>query len=417
MPMRTVRLIAVALLVATSCVEAPPAPAPTSCQLQNRTPSSGPHAVDAEDLRAIALPKGDLGADYSAFSFDWFFAGFETNEERARDKSVRPDQERKDLARFDRLAGYQEMYVPAGASAQASPVVRIFTLVHLFRDAAGASGYLTTQATYEASGAFDLPALGEQANGFRSTGSGGQYLTRVNVRRGQLMGTLGINRRDQVDVTGEAIALARKLDERMRRAMVGDLRGYTGPPNTEIGSERVQLMALPQADLGSAYSRFVEDVGSGGFHDNEERTRLASVDPASDLAEFDSCGRVTGYFNLFESTGGREFVNAGTHLFSQEAGARGFVARFFGRQKQLAGPTFSPLISDFAVAGIGDQAAGLLRKYPDMPRATVLARRGRVVGDVTFVIKDPQTAQSDAIALARKLDDRIAGVLSGRIRP
>jgi hypothetical protein len=366
------------------------------------------------------MPKPDLGNDYSTFLFDWFFAGFESNEERARDKVDKPDEERRELARFGRLVGYQEMYVPPESAAPSSPVIRIFTLVGLFRDAAGASGYLAGQAVRAGGTTFDVGALGDKAQGFRAV-TRGQNMTRVNVQRGHLLGTVGINRRDQTDVSAEALALGRKLDERMQRALRGELRGYRGPPGSEIGAERVELMTLPKADLGAAFSSFEDEIGNSGFQDNEERTQIWSMDGASDLAEFNSCGRVTGYFNAYIPTDDRGFVSSGSHLLSDEAGARGLVEHFVAREKRLEGRSIGEskvgAVSEVAVPGLGDQAAGVRYSFTETSRVTLLFRRGRVVGEVTLIRRDPKDLETDASAIGRKLDERIQAVLSGRVAP
>src|SRR6266545_2529495 len=217
------RALAVLMLVGGACTQ--PSPVVTD--------------IDAEDLRAAALSQSDLGGAYSSFQFDSVFGGFETNEERARDKSDRPNEERQALERSGRLAAYQSMYV--------------------LRDQSAAN-------------------VGPQI-GMR---------TRGVVRRGRLLGTVGINRRDELDVNAEVAELARKLDERLRRAASGELRVYQGARGTEIGAERLQSMALPLPELGPAYSGFVEDLFLSAFQDNEERAgNVLTFDSADELQEFE----------------------------------------------------------------------------------------------------------------------------------
>src|SRR6266545_2189660 len=180
------RALAVLMLVGGACTQ--PSPVVTD--------------IDAEDLRAAALSQSDLGGAYSSFQFDSVFGGFETNEERARDKSDRPNEERQALERSGRLAAYQSMYVPRDQSAA---IVRIFTLVGVFRDATGASDYFSSVAMSSSSTAFDVSGLGDQAKAWRERANVGPQIgirTRAVVRRGRLLGTVGINRRDELDVNG-----------------------------------------------------------------------------------------------------------------------------------------------------------------------------------------------------------------------
>lgn len=292
-----------------------PSPVPVQCVIARGSATHAAHAFDAEDLRAAALPQSELGAQYSSFEVDWFFGGFESNEERARDKSGRPEEERRVLEQSGRLAGYQQMYVPVNKSG---PVVRIFTLVGLFRDAAGASAYLEQVLR---GGDFALSGLGDEARGTRRVEPGGAegVLTRAYVRRGPLLGTVGINRRDDTNVNGEVAALAQKLDERLRMALTGALRGYTGQLGTETGAERVQRVALPRVDLGPAYSTFEEDHFLNGFQDNSERATSSE-----EYKAFERCGRTTGYFEAFRGAAG--LVSTGAHLFGEQAGATDYLA-------------------------------------------------------------------------------------------
>jgi hypothetical protein len=408
MPM-VARLVLVIVLAACS----QPAPQPTSstCKLEAGTATHAAHAIDAEDLRSMALPKTELGSMYASFNFDWTLAGFESNDERVS-KSPNPDQERQALERFGRLAGYQEMYVPTGSS---SPVVRIFTLVSIFRDAAGAEGYLANAST-NAAGSFVVGPIGEQVEGHRAV-AGLDFLTRVTVRRGQIVAQVGINRRDSNDVSQEAIDLARKVDDRVRRSLTGELRGYTGPPGTEIGTERIQRMAVPQSELGADYATFFEEFGSSGFQDNQEWTEGTSFDPEADLQVFEMCGRVTGFFQAFIPESSGAYVATGAHLFSQRSGATDLLASFVPREKRLAGHPIRrgkiDAVSEVTVSGLGDQAAAVMYTFGSgLHGVTVLVRRDRVIGETAVVLKDESAAKSSALDLARKLDARISKALA-----
>ena len=383
------------------------------CKLEPGTPTQAAHAIDADDLRAMALPKAELGSTYASFNFDWELAGFESNEERARDKSGNPDQERQALERFGRLVGYQEMYVPPTGN---TPIIRIFTLVSLFRDAAGADGYLTYGSTNTAS-SFGVGPLGDQVEGHRAV-VGPQFLTRVTVRRGQILAQVGINRSDANDVSQEAIDLARKLDDRVRRSVSGELRGYTGPAGTEIGAERLQQMAVPQNQLGAEYATFFEEIGSSGFQENREWTQSFSFDPQSDLRVFETCGRVAGFFQAFipPDTGG--YVTTGAHLYSQRGAATSMVAGFVQREKLLAGHPIRggqiDAVSEVAASGLGDQAAAVMYTFGSgLHGVSVLVRHDRIVGQTHLVLKDESAATATALDLARKLDARIVKVLAG----
>jgi hypothetical protein len=400
------------VLLAAACTTPAPQPISSACKLEPRTPTNAAHAIDAEDLRAMALPKADLGTTYASFNFDWKLAGFESNEERARDKSANPDQERQALEHFGRLVGYQEMYVPTSAS----PIVRIFTLVSLFRDAAGAGGYLTYGSTNSTS-AFDVGPLGDQVEGHRAVASP-QFLTRVTIRRGQILAQVGINRSDTLDVSQEATDLARKLDDRVRRSLTGELRGYTGSAGTEVGAERLQKMAIPQSELGSEYATYFEELFSSGFQENREWTETASFDPQSDLQIFEACGRVTGFFQAFIPQNGDGYVTTGAHLYSQRGAAASMVAGFVQREAVLAGHSIRggqiDAVSEVAVSGLGDQAAAVMYTFATgLHAVAVLMRRDRVVGESYLVLNDESAAKAGALDFARKLDARIVKVLAG----
>ena len=394
------RALAVLTLVGGACTQ--PSPVVTD--------------IDAEDLRAAALSQSDLGGAYSSFQFDSVFGGFETNEERARDKSDRPNEERQALERSGRLAAYQSMYVPRDQSAA---IVRIFTLVGVFRDATGASDYFSSVAMSSSSTAFDVSGLGDQAKAWRERANVGPQIgirTRAVVRRGRLLGTVGINRRDELDVNAEVAELARKLDERLRRAASGELRVYQGARGTEIGAERLQSMALPLPELGPAYSGFVEDLFLSAFQDNEERAgNVLTFDSADELQEFERRGRVTGYFEAFAAPDGRTPVSTGAHLFRDDAGAKEFLARFAERCKRLAGGTIGPQriesVNDVAAPTLGDGAVAVALAIPGAHRVTVLVRRGRVVGETVVVRTDDAQARAEALDLARKLDARTTSAL------
>ncbi|HET8569568.1 MAG TPA: hypothetical protein VFM93_11355, partial [Candidatus Limnocylindria bacterium] len=258
-------------LVSSACTGATPVPTPSpapaaaaGCTTEQRIATNAPHEFDAEDLRAAALPRSELGTTYAAYVFDPGFGGFESNYERVRDKADRKDEERRALERYGRLVAYQSMFTATDRSAA---VERIWTLVALFRDGAGASGYLANAiASSTATGAaeFALAGLGEEARGAGA---------RAYVRRGRLLGQVGINARGPTDLRSELTALAQKLDDRLQRSVSGALRGYTGKPGTEIGAERVQSLALPRADLGPAYAGLDEDAFLNGFQDNLERAQ------------------------------------------------------------------------------------------------------------------------------------------------
>lgn len=401
------------MLLAAACATPAPQPISSTCTLESRTPTNAAHAIDAEDLRAMALPKAELGTAYASFNFDWQLAGFESNEERARDKSGNPDPERQALERFGRLVGYQEMYVPPGIG---SPVLRIFTLVSLFRDAAGAGGYLTYGSTNSTS-TFDVGPLGDQVEGHRAVASP-QFLTRVTIRRGQILAQVGINRSDATDVSQEAIDLAQKLDDRVRRGASGELRGYTGPAGTEVGAERLQQMAIPQSQLGAEYSTYYEELFSSGFQDNREWTETFSVDPQSDLQIFQTCGRVTGFFQAFIPQNTDGYVTTGAHLYSQRGAASSMVAGFVQREQGLAGHPIRggqvDAVSEVAVSGLGDQAAAVMYTFgTGLHLVTVLVRHDRVIGETAVTLKEESAAKASALDLARKLDARIVKVLAG----
>ncbi|HET8567692.1 MAG TPA: hypothetical protein VFM93_01745, partial [Candidatus Limnocylindria bacterium] len=138
-------------------------------------------------------------------------------------------------------------------------------------------------------------------------------------------------------------------------------------------------------------------------------------DTREEEAEFEQCGRVTGYFEAFTSPDERTIVSTGAHLFTSEAGATGYLARFAERYKRLAGGTIGRqrvvAVSQLTVPRLGDTATAVALELPDRQRITVLVRRGRVIGETLVVNGDGARARTEAFELSRKLDDRIAGAL------
>lgn len=425
--LHAVRALVMAALAASACVQAEPQP-PAACRGESgAAATTGPHELDAADVRAAALPLDDLGAPYATFVFD-SLGGFETNDQRAR-KTAKA--EAPAIARGGRLLGYHAMYHPPPPDFS-GPVERIYTLVGVFPDAAGASEHF---AALPAGAAKDLSGIGDEAKTYRGS-EGRATQTRAFVRRDRLVGSVGINRVDDLDVEAEAIALARKLDDRLRRVLSGETRGYTGPPGAEFRAERLPSMVIPLAELGAPVAGWRRHPGSGGFDDNDDRLALGSInghERDDELREFNECGRVTGWSELaFEppppAPPGTASVSSGTwvmtsaHLFAGTQGATDYVARFVGREKRMKGSTvegpqarqIEEVVEIPSAASLGESMAASDMTIEGLHRVVVLVRRGRVVGETMVVRRDGSQARSEALDLARRLDARIAGVLAGR---
>jgi hypothetical protein len=197
--------------------------------------------ITDEELSAMVLPQSDLGPDYEDFELD-DESGIRTNEDVIGDAFER-DDETQDIDRFGRIKGWQESYTLYPAFMKGEGTFGVGTSVDLYRDADGASGSLKDDLedwqravgktygdmTVEAGEQFEVADVGDEALGvlmpvsLQSEKDTTMSQTVVAFRKGNLIGAAFVQAYGGTDATEEAIALGRKLDERIGAVLDGEV--------------------------------------------------------------------------------------------------------------------------------------------------------------------------------------------------
>lgn len=214
----------------------------------------------------------------------------------------------------------------------------------------------------------------------------------------------------------------------------GEAEKIAGDSAPTVGTEQVsddqlRTMALPLEAYGDDYSDFDLDDESG-FRSNDYEINDAT-DADKTRARIEQFGRVNGYEDSYSSltafTRLEGVMNVGSEitLFGDSEGASGYLQSGPDQVREEApggGMTLKDL-SAFDPGKIGEEALGMTATVATAAGETTVrmtavgVRRGRVVG-IVALMDDTQTAsQDEVIALARKLDDRMVGVLKGDILP
>jgi hypothetical protein len=192
--------------------------------------------IDDSVLGTMAVYEVDLPGDFAGF-VRIEGSGFKDNEQSAAEH-FDPVDEAQDLERFAQEREYVRRYGPSEAGgATSAGAVNFVSAVRLFKDASGASGYLTDELTDiegsvgKESGGITINAverlkvggIGDEAAGVRMTmtvaGGGSErpeYETLVFFRRGRLLVSLAAIRGDEVDFKSDLETLARSLNERIQ---------------------------------------------------------------------------------------------------------------------------------------------------------------------------------------------------------
>ncbi len=172
--------------------------------------------LDAAQLLSAPLPLAEYGARGNGLAWNYFFGGCQDAIERGLISGPRAEA---DARRLGRLTGCTAMYEPAEEPAGAG-VVRVFSGVGVYRDSEGASESLVASlADLEAWGGqrFAVAGVGDEAIGLVTPPSGDltYTATRIVMRLGELVASVGIDERDGADATGDIVALARRLEDRI----------------------------------------------------------------------------------------------------------------------------------------------------------------------------------------------------------
>ncbi len=179
------------------------------------------------------------------------------------------DDEREDQDRFGRLNGYHQAYSSWIALQEQKGAFDVDTVVELFRDPQGASGYLRDgladaegqvgqereDTILEQVQTFSIDNIADETIGLRmrlttramEADELALYATAILFRRGRLLADAVIVRADDKDVSAEVEALARKLDERIQAVLRGDIsptpaaRPTPSPIPTAGGAARYEV--------------------------------------------------------------------------------------------------------------------------------------------------------------------------------
>ena len=181
-----------------------------------------PSGLDAARLLSATLPRSAYGELAAGLEWDSFFGGCQDAAERSF--IVGPEAV-EDAQRFGRATGCTGMFSSAGGVE----VVRVFSIVEVYRDGAGASGALAANvAGVEARGGsrFDAQGIGDEAIGVTAPGSAGEEgsppETRVVARVGSLLLVVSVQGTRAAGQEALLLDLARQLDERVSELAAAD---------------------------------------------------------------------------------------------------------------------------------------------------------------------------------------------------
>jgi hypothetical protein len=169
--------------------------------------------LDVAQLLSAPLPLAEYGPRGNGLAWDSFFGGCQDAIERGQ---IAGPQAEADARRLGRITGCTAMY----AGAHAAPVVRVFSSVNVYRDAAGASESLTAslaELVTRGGVRFTVAGVGDEAIGLVTPpGEDAAHTdTRVVMRLGELTASVVFQEKDG-DATGDILALARRLEDRIR---------------------------------------------------------------------------------------------------------------------------------------------------------------------------------------------------------
>jgi hypothetical protein len=201
----------------------------------------------------------------------------------------------------------------------------------------------------------------------------------------------------------------------------------------DISDTELALMTVPLKDIGAEYAGF-ELADSSGLQSNE--SAIASADDkenkTKDIEEF---GRTKGYEASYVDwqamSAGQGAFMAGTwvDILKDADAADGYMADMVQDMEGEVGVTTGGgtvlAVHEFDTGNIGEGSKGLLAEIqlssdvdasqPVWHCTFIFIRRGWLVGAASLVRTDDKDVRDEALSLAQKLDDRIQGVLEGRI--
>lgn len=195
--------------------------------------------ISDEQLSQMALSQSEWGDEYAALEPS--ASVLEDREQRAQRVS---EDEAQDLERFGELKSYQDGYGREEAFQEGSGPLRVGTTVYLFKSGEGASGYLEDDiadlegeigkerglTTIHSVDRFAVEGIEDESLGIQIAisylneyGLSAVYQTAVWLREGRILAFVSVMSLDNSDVRGEVSALARKLDNRIRTVLGGEV--------------------------------------------------------------------------------------------------------------------------------------------------------------------------------------------------
>jgi hypothetical protein len=195
---------------------------------------------------------------------------------------------------------------------------------------------------------------------------------------------------------------------------------------TPISDRQLSLMPLPKSGIGPAGASLPLAQGSGVVTDQD-----AASDANGKVTELQlaSLGRLTGYalsygYN-YAVTSGVEQVETSVELYRDAASASRGLA-FWKRdetdlqdERGLRG--FSVTLRPLAVPAVGDERFAFtghasLAGFRPLYGTDELFRTGRLIVKVTVGAGSPGISERLAPQLAKKMSDRVRGILAGSLR-
>jgi hypothetical protein len=201
----------------------------------------------------------------------------------------------------------------------------------------------------------------------------------------------------------------------------------------DVGDEELALMTVPLKDIGAEYAGF-ELADSSGLQSNE--SAIASADnkenKTKDIEQF---GRIKGYeasyvdWEAMSAGQGAFMVGTWVDVLRDADAADGYMTDMVQDMEGEVGVTTGGgtvlAVHEFDTGDIGDGSKGLLAEIqlssdvdasqPVWHCTFVFIQRGWLVGAASLARTDDKDVRDEALSLARKLDDRIEGVLAGQI--
>jgi hypothetical protein len=204
----------------------------------------GPAYVSKADLAVMVLPQDELGSLADGFEIALDESGWTSHTQAAKD-TLDPADSAASLTARGRVAGYHLAYEQAKPARRRGRLL-VATSVELLRDDIYASEFLNKQADdfvnregLSHSGVklagvrvFDIPGAGDEAAGVRAVlraEGRKEYFTLALLRRGRIVGVVGVLSADEERLDAEVVRLAKALDRRIQNVLAGRIEADPVP--------------------------------------------------------------------------------------------------------------------------------------------------------------------------------------------